>query len=199
MSNWFLQKTQRKLTRMLCIPVFFSLFLQGMLHFLWNTLQDTHQQHYLFDLENQYAWFTCLVWLWHTHHLYHVNKVCQMYKLCNTVIALFSSEPIFIKFQKRTFSSIRKFVIWRLVGCKFATRGLSLQCLSALEGVDRLFGSKYCKHGYFCWGKISRKYWQDLSRGGHFCDTSLISLIKSYGFKLLFSHGGNFRDEENTV
>ena len=40
----------------------------------------------------------------------------------------------------------------------------------------------YCKRGYFRWGKISRKCWQDISRGGNFHDISPISLIKSYGF-----------------
>ena len=40
----------------------------------------------------------------------------------------------------------------------------------------------YCKRGYFRWGKISRKCWLDLSRGGNFHDISPISLIKSYGF-----------------
>ena len=35
----------------------------------------------------------------------------------------------------------------------------------------------------FHWGKISWKWWQDLSRGGNFHDhISHISLIKSYGF-----------------
>ena len=40
----------------------------------------------------------------------------------------------------------------------------------------------YCKLGYFRWGKISRKCWQDLSRGGNFHDTAPISFIKAYGF-----------------
>ena len=40
----------------------------------------------------------------------------------------------------------------------------------------------YCKRGYFRRGKISRKYWQDRSRGGNFHDISSISFIKSYGF-----------------
>ena len=41
----------------------------------------------------------------------------------------------------------------------------------------------YCKRGYFCWGKISRKCWQDhISRGGNFHDTTPISFIKAYGF-----------------
>ena len=39
---------------------------------------------------------------------------------------------------------------------------------------------KYCKRGYFPWGEISQKIWQDLSRGGKFHDTIHISLIKSY-------------------
>ena len=41
---------------------------------------------------------------------------------------------------------------------------------------------KYCKRGYFRWGEISRKCWQDFSRGGNFHDSTHISLIKSYGF-----------------
>ena len=40
----------------------------------------------------------------------------------------------------------------------------------------------YCKHGYFRWGKISRKCWQDISRWGNFQDTTPISFIKAYGF-----------------
>ena len=42
--------------------------------------------------------------------------------------------------------------------------------------------SKYCKGGYFPWGKISQKCCQHLSRGGNFNDISHISFIKSYGF-----------------
>ena len=42
--------------------------------------------------------------------------------------------------------------------------------------------SKYCKRGYFHLGKVSRKYWQDISRGGNFHDTTPISFIKAYGF-----------------
>ena len=37
---------------------------------------------------------------------------------------------------------------------------------------------KYCKRGYFRWGKISRKCWQDISRGGYFHDTTPNSFIK---------------------
>ena len=40
----------------------------------------------------------------------------------------------------------------------------------------------YCKHGYFRWGKISRKCWQDISRGVNFHDTTPIPFIKTYGF-----------------
>ena len=40
----------------------------------------------------------------------------------------------------------------------------------------------YCKRGYFRWGKISRKHWQDISRGGNFHDTTPISFIKAHGF-----------------
>ena len=35
---------------------------------------------------------------------------------------------------------------------------------------------------YFRWGKISRKYWQDISRGGNFRDTATISFIKVHWF-----------------
>ena len=42
--------------------------------------------------------------------------------------------------------------------------------------------SRYCKRGYFPWGKISRKCWQDISHGGNFHDTSPIFFIKAYGF-----------------
>ena len=40
----------------------------------------------------------------------------------------------------------------------------------------------YCKRGYFPWGEISRKCWQDISHGGNFHDTTPISFIKVYGF-----------------
>ena len=40
----------------------------------------------------------------------------------------------------------------------------------------------YCIRGYFCWGKISRKCWQDISRGGNFHDSTHISFIKANGF-----------------
>ena len=40
----------------------------------------------------------------------------------------------------------------------------------------------YCKRGYFRWGKISRKCWQDISRGGNFHNATPISFIKAYGF-----------------
>ena len=43
----------------------------------------------------------------------------------------------------------------------------------------------YCKRGYFRWGEISRKCWQDFSCGGNFHDSThipLITWIKSYGF-----------------
>ena len=39
----------------------------------------------------------------------------------------------------------------------------------------------YCKRGYFRWGKISRKRWQDISRGGNFHDISHISFLQAYG------------------
>ena len=45
-----------------------------------------------------------------------------------------------------------------------------------------LYGMSYCKRGYFRWGKISRKCWQDVSRGGNFHDSTHISFIKTYGF-----------------
>ena len=34
--------------------------------------------------------------------------------------------------------------------------------------------NNYCKHGYFCWGKISRKCWQDISHGDNFHDINPI-------------------------
>ena len=39
----------------------------------------------------------------------------------------------------------------------------------------------YCKCGYFGWGKILRKCWQDISLGGNFHDTTHFSFIKAYG------------------
>ena len=38
----------------------------------------------------------------------------------------------------------------------------------------------YTVHGHFCWGEISRKCWQDISRNFH--DTPPISFIEAYGF-----------------
>ena len=46
--------------------------------------------------------------------------------------------------------------------------------------------------GYFRWGKISQKCWQDLSRGGDFHDISPIYLVNSYGF--YFPTGEIFRE-----
>ena len=40
----------------------------------------------------------------------------------------------------------------------------------------------YCKRGYFRWGKISRKCWQDISRRGNFEDSTNIYFIKTCGF-----------------
>ena len=40
----------------------------------------------------------------------------------------------------------------------------------------------YCERGYFRWGKISRKWWVHISRGGNFHDASPISFIKAYEF-----------------
>ena len=41
---------------------------------------------------------------------------------------------------------------------------------------------RYCKRGYFRWGKISRKRWKDISRWGNFHDITHISFIQAYGF-----------------
>ena len=44
-------------------------------------------------------------------------------------------------------------------------------------------GMQYCKRGYFRWGGgISRKCWQNISRGGNFHETTPISFINAYGF-----------------
>ena len=40
----------------------------------------------------------------------------------------------------------------------------------------------YCKCGYFCWGKMSWKCWQNISCGGIFHDSTPISFIKAYNF-----------------
>ena len=48
--------------------------------------------------------------------------------------------------------------------------------------IFRLLQYIYCKRGYFRWGKISRKCWQDISRGGNFHDSTPFSFIKAYGF-----------------
>ena len=57
--------------------------------------------------------------------------------------------------------------------------------------------SKYCKRGYFWWVKISRKCWQDISRGGNFHDSTPISFKKAYGF--YFPVGGYFREEDKSA
>ena len=54
----------------------------------------------------------------------------------------------------------------------------------------------YCKRGYFRWRKISRKCWQDTSRGGNFHDTNPFSFIKGYGF--YFRVGVIFAEKANT-
>ena len=41
---------------------------------------------------------------------------------------------------------------------------------------------RYCKRGYFRWGKISRKWSQDISCGGNFHNITHISFIKAYRF-----------------
>ena len=53
--------------------------------------------------------------------------------------------------------------------------------VAAFQGMH-VSPANYCKRGYFRWGKISRKSCQDISRGGNFHDTTLISFIKAYGF-----------------
>ena len=50
-----------------------------------------------------------------------------------------------------------------------------------IDGTARIF-SGYCKRVYFRRGKISRKCWQDISRGGDFHNTTPISFIKVYEF-----------------
>ena len=44
------------------------------------------------------------------------------------------------------------------------------------------FKIKYCKRANFRGGKISRKCWPGISRGGNFHDTTPISFITAYGF-----------------
>ena len=50
------------------------------------------------------------------------------------------------------------------------------------ETSELYLACNYCKRGYFRWGKISRKCWQDISLGGNFRDTTPISFINAYGF-----------------
>ena len=45
-----------------------------------------------------------------------------------------------------------------------------------------------CKRGYYRWGEISQKCWQDISRGGN-----------HKGIWVLFSRGGNFHDEDKSA
>ena len=84
----------------------------------------------------------------------------------------------------------------RIVASPFRSR-VSLSCLaaqrSALYNVV-LQLSIYCKRGYFRWGGILRKCWQDISRGGNFHDITHISFIK-----VSFSHGGNFQEEDQST
>ena len=42
--------------------------------------------------------------------------------------------------------------------------------------ISHPFDQEMCKCGYFRWGKISWKCWQDISGWGNFHDTTLISL-----------------------
>ena len=51
-----------------------------------------------------------------------------------------------------------------------------------ISKISGLWEPRYCKRGYFRWGKISRKCWQNISRGGNFHDTTHISFKKAYGF-----------------
>ena len=62
---------------------------------------------------------------------------------------------------------------------------LDVNCKTTEKSVDN-----YCKRGYFCLGKISRKCWQDISRGFFFHDTTHISFIKAY--RLYFRVGVMF-------
>ena len=61
-------------------------------------------------------------------------------------------------------------------------KSAAIKCLKAVSDEVSLCVIKYCKRGYFRWGKISRKCSQDLSRGGNFHDISPIFSIKSSGF-----------------
>ena len=53
---------------------------------------------------------------------------------------------------------------------------------------------RYCKRGYFRWGKISRICLKDISLKGNFHDCTPISFIKAYGF--YFRVGVNFREAD---
>ena len=50
----------------------------------------------------------------------------------------------------------------------------------------------YYKRGYFRWEKISRKYWQDLSRGGNFHDNTHIAYCFNKVIWVLFLRWGIF-------
>ena len=78
----------------------------------------------------------------------------------------------------------------QLFSSKHPTHKLAICRQPILPGKDRIFfvenhnyygNMTYCKRGYFRWGKISRKCWQDISRGGNFHDTTPFSFIKAYG------------------
>ena len=60
--------------------------------------------------------------------------------------------------------------------------------------LSELLVVRYCKHGYFRWGKILRKCWQDLSRGGNF-QRFYFTFFLNKVLWVLFSCGGNFREE----
>ena len=66
-------------------------------------------------------------------------------------------------------------------------------CLDIIHINIDLFRLTYCKRGCFRWGKITRKWWQDISRGGNFHDTAPIFLQK--GIWVLFSRRRQKREK----
>ena len=66
------------------------------------------------------------------------------------------------------------------VGSSFSCRCADGWNGQTCEGTDQT--TVYCKRGYFRWGQISRKCWQNISRGGNFHDTTPISCIKADRF-----------------
>ena len=112
-----------------------------------------------------------LVWTHHTFfNLQNIQKIKFLIHFDTIEILL----QILLVFG--SYVSVSLHVVWLVC--------LSTHDSCTLHETQGIMCSKYCKRGYFRWGKISRKCWQDISHGGNFHDTTCtpISFIKVYGF-----------------